>query len=99
MLTVEGRTRIQWRGPATWKDGHAQKCVKRYRELGKQESGVTVTKFLRSLPSDDHQFKKEVLESVGELSDVRSQIVLKMLVLGTKWATWRVVSHKMDSSM
>ena len=30
---------------------------------------------------DDHHFKKEELGTVGELSDVRSQIVLKRLYL------------------
>ena len=34
---------------------------------------------------DDHHFKKEELESVGELSDVCSQIVLNLLVPGTNW--------------
>ena len=34
-----------------------------------------------SLCLDDHQFKKDELESVGELSKVCSQIVLKCLYL------------------
>ena len=37
--------------------------------------------------NDDHHFKEEEMKSVGELSHVCSQIVLKMLILGTKCKT------------
>ena len=59
-------------------EGHAQKCVERYCELAKKvEQHYKV-----SHPClDDHQFKKEELESVGELSEVCSQIVLKCLYM------------------
>ena len=60
-------------------EGHAQKCVERYCELAN-----TKTEYSYKVSSpcvDDHQFKKEELESVGELSDVCSQIVLKCLYL------------------
>ena len=36
---------------------------------------------------DDHQFTKEELESVAELPEIGSQIVLKCLYLGTNWTT------------
>ena len=36
---------------------------------------------------DDHHFKEEEMKSVGELSQVCSQILLKCFVLGTYWTT------------
>ena len=51
-------------------EGHAQKCVERYGELANKK-----------LCLDDHHFKKEELESVGELSEVCSHVVLKCLYL------------------
>ena len=56
---------------------------------------------------DDHQFKQKELESVRELSQVCSQIVLKMLVLGTNWETRHSMvcpqtcktSYNMDSGL
>ena len=60
-------------------EGHAQKCVERYCELAnnKVEQPYKV-----SHPClDDHRFKKEELESVEELSEVCSQIVLKCVCL------------------
>ena len=36
---------------------------------------------------DDHEFKQEEPESVGELAEVCSPIVLKCLYLGTNWTT------------
>ena len=60
-------------------DGHAQKCVERYCELANKKDEAV---FKVSSPClDDHQFEKEELESVGELSIVCSQIVLKCLYL------------------
>ena len=38
---------------------------------------------------DDHQFKKEELESEGELSEVCSQTVLKCLYLARVGPTWQ----------
>ena len=51
-------------------EGHANKCVERYQQFFKVATPCT----------DDHQFKKE-MGSVGELSTVCSQIVLKCLYL------------------
>ena len=59
-------------------EGHAQKCVERYCELANrtlQQLYKVATPFL-----DDHQFKEE-LGSVGELTKVCSQIVLKCMFL------------------
>ena len=64
-------------------EGHAQKCVERYCELASKK-----TEQLYKVPSpclDEHRFKKEDLESVGELSKVCSQDALKMLVFGQNW--------------
>ena len=64
-------------------EGHAKKCVERYCELA---NNTTQQLYKVSTPCiDDHHFKEE-LKSVGELSKVCSQIVLK-LVLGTDWKT------------
>ena len=58
-------------------EGHAKKCVDRYCELANKTTQqlykVTTPRF------DDHQFKEEEMGSVGELSKVCSQIVLKCL--------------------
>ena len=60
-------------------EGHAQKCVERFCELANLK---TEQLYKVSSPClDDHHFKKEELESVGELSEVCSQIVLKCLYL------------------
>ena len=69
--------------------------------IGKQLCKVSSTLL------DDHQFKQEELESVRELSEVCSQLVLQKLVFGTNWTTWHLVvsqqaceiNHKMDSGM
>ena len=59
--------------------GHAKKCVERYRELANK---TTQQLYKVSTPCiDDHHFKKEETKSVGELSQVCSQIVLKCLYL------------------
>ena len=56
-------------------EGNAKKCVEQYCELAKKTTQqlykVTISCF------DDHQSKEEELASVGELSKVCSQIVLK----------------------
>ena len=66
-------------------EGHAKKCVERYCELANKS---TQQLYKISTPCiDDHHFKEEEMKSVGELSQVCSQIVLKMLILGTYWTT------------
>ena len=56
-------------------EGHAKKCVERYCELANK---TTQQLYKVATPCmDDHQFKEEENESVGELSTVCSQIVLK----------------------
>ena len=59
--------------------GHAKKCVERYFELANK---TTQQLYKVSTPCiDDHHFKEEEMKSVGELSQVCSQIVLKCLYL------------------
>ena len=58
-------------------EGHAKKCVERYCELANK---TTQQLYKVSTPCvDDHHFKEEELKSVGELSQVCSQFVLKCL--------------------
>ena len=60
-------------------EGHTKKCVERYCELANR-----TTQQLHKVSTsciDDHHFKEEELKSVGELSKVCSQIVLKCLYL------------------
>ena len=60
-------------------EGHAQKCVEIECELAKKKAEQHCKV---SRPCfDDHSFKKEELEPVGELSEVRSQMVLKCFYL------------------
>ena len=60
-------------------EGHAKKCVQRYCELANR---TTQQLYKVSTPCiDDHHFKEEEMKSVGELSKVCSQIVLKCLYL------------------
>ena len=60
-------------------EGHAKKCVERCCELANK---TTQQLYKVSTPClDHHQFKEEELQSVGELSKVCSQIVLKCLYL------------------
>ena len=55
--------------------GHVKKCVEQYCELANK---TTQQLYKVSTPCiDDHHFKEEELNSVGELSKVCSQIVLK----------------------
>ena len=59
--------------------GHAKKCVEQYCELANK---TTQQLYKVSTPCiDDHHFKEEEMKSVGELSNVCSQIVLKCLNL------------------
>ena len=56
-------------------EGHAKKCLERYCELANK---TTQQLYKVSTPCiDDHHFKEEAMKSVGELSQVCSQIVLK----------------------
>ena len=58
---------------------HGKKCVERYCELANR---TTQQLYKVETPcTDDHQCKEEENESVGELSTVCSQIVLKCLHL------------------
>ena len=60
-------------------DGHAKKCVKRYCEWANKTAQQL---YKVSTPCiDDHHFKEEEIKSVGELSNVCSQIVLNQIVL------------------
>ena len=60
-------------------DGHAQKCVEGYCDLANKKVEQL---YKVSHPClDDHQIKQEELESVGELFEVCSQIVLQCLYL------------------
>ena len=60
-------------------EGHAKKCVERSGELANR---TTQQLYKVSTPCiDDHHFKEEEMKSVGELSQVCSQIVLKCLYL------------------
>ena len=57
--------------------GHAKKCVERYCELANK---TTQQLYKVSTPCiDDHHFKEKEMKSVGELSQVCCQIVLKCL--------------------
>ena len=59
--------------------GHAKKCVERYCELANK---TTRQLYKVSTPCiDDHHFKEEELQSVGELSKACSQFALKCLYL------------------
>ena len=79
-------------------EGHAKKCVERYCELANK-----TTQQLHKVSTacvDDHHFKEEELKSVGELSKVCSQIVLKCLYLariGRPDILWSV--HKLARSI
>ena len=65
--------------------GHAKKCVERHCELANK---TTQQMYKVATPClDDHQFKEEKIGSVGELSTVCLQIVLKCPFLGSYWKT------------
>ena len=60
-------------------EGHAKKSVERYCELANK-----TTQQLHKVATpciDDHQLKEEEIGSVGELSNICSQIVLKCMYL------------------
>ena len=92
----------------TWSydmEGHAQKRVERYCELANKK--VEQLYKVSNPCLDCHQFKQEEFESVGELSEVCSQIVLKCLYLARTGRPGHSVvgqracksSHKMVSGM
>ena len=60
-------------------EGHAKKCVERYCESANKTAQQLYK--VSTLCIDDHQFKEEEMKSVGELSQVCSQNVLKCLYL------------------
>ena len=73
-------------------EGHAKKCVDIYCELAHK---TTQQLYKVATPcEDDHQFKEEENQSVGELSAVCSQIVLTCLYLARSgrpdilWFVW-----------
>ena len=66
-------------------EGHVRKCVESYCELANEKTEQLYKVFSPCL--DDHHFKKEELETVGAWSEVCSQIVLGLSVLGTNWKT------------
>ena len=85
--------------------GHAKKCVQRYCELANK---TTQQLYKVSTPCiDDHHFKEEEIKSVGKLSQVCSQIVLKCLHLariGRADILWSVnktctIDQKMDQGL
>ena len=63
-------------------EGTAKKCVERYCKLPNK---TTQQLYEVATPCiDDHQVKEEEMGSVGEVSKVCSQIVLKCLFLGSQ---------------
>ena len=60
-------------------EGHAQKCVERHCEWANKK--VEQLRKISNPCVDDHQFKQEELEPVGQLPEVCSQNVLKCLYL------------------
>ena len=66
-------------------EGHAEKCVERYCELGDETSQQL---YKVSTPCiDDHHFKGEELKSVGRIVKSMLSICPEMLVLGAYWKT------------
>ena len=64
-------------------EGHAKKPVERYCELANR---ATHQLYKVATPCfDDHQFKEENVESVGDLSNVCSTIDQTCLYLGAHW--------------
>ena len=64
-------------------EGHAKKCVQSCVELANK---TTQQLFQVSTPChDDHQFKEKEVKSVGEVSDVCSQSVVKMSLFSAHW--------------
>ena len=74
----------QSRGPTIWKDmrKNAWKDIANWRRKRQRQLYTVSTPCL-----DDHNFKEEELETVGDLAKVCSQIVFKKFVFGTNWRT------------
>ena len=71
--------------------GHAKKCVERYCELA--DNNIEQLYGVSTLCIDDHQFKQEEPETVGELSEVCCQIARRCLYvarIGTPDIRWSV---------
>ena len=60
-------------------EGHAKKCVERYCEIANKKTEQLYKVARHCL--DDHHDKEEKLESVGALSKICSQFVLRCLYL------------------
>ena len=67
-------------------EGHAKKCVERYCEVANKTTQHLNKVFTPCI--DDHHFKEEEMKSVGELSQVCSQIVLKWLKTWHELGDW-----------
>ena len=68
--------------------GHAEKCVERYCELPNK---TTQQLYKASTPCiDDHHFEEEYMKSVGEMSQVCSQILLFLARIGRPDVLWSV---------
>ena len=87
-----GKNFLGWKKNVTKKQLHgrsmernAQQFVERYCELATKK--VEQLNIVSNSCLDDHQFNKEELESVEEISQVRSQIVLNC----TNGETWHLV--------
>ena len=75
----ENLTQKTSRGPATWKDNFEKSALK---DIVRWHTKKVEQFYKVSCPClDDHKFKQEELESVGELSQVCLHIVLKCLYL------------------
>ena len=83
-------------------EGHARKCVERYCALANKK---VEQQYKVSNPClYDHQFKEEELKSVGDLSKVCSQIVVKYLYfarIGRPDLLWSVnkLARSIDQSL
>ena len=78
-------------------EGRAKKCVERYCELAKK---TTQQLYKISTPCiDDHHFKEEEMKYVGELSQVCSQIALKMFRYSMVSEQTCTIDYKMDQKL
>ena len=78
-------------------EGRAKKCVERYCELANK---TTQQLYKISTPCiDDHHFKEEEMKSVGKLSQVCSQIALKMFRFSMVSEQTCTIDSKMDQNL
>ena len=77
-------------------EGHARKCVERYRELANNK--VEQLYKVSSPCLDDQQFKQEELESVGSIITSMLTNCLLMSVLGTNWETCGLSTNLQEQS-